>query len=131
MEPLDRIRAIYQAHPEVEERLSHGSPAWFWKGKRCLGMFADHHHGVDWVALWLPCPPGVAAALVAGEPPSQNLGPGKGGGEGSTKPDGQNPYLIPPYVGPKGWVGIRLGPETDWDDVAGLVDGAVGSANKR
>ena len=73
---------------DVEERLSHGSPAWFYKGKRCLGMFADHHHGVDWVALWVPCPAGVAAGLVGSD---------------------EERFFVPPYVGVKAWVGVRLG----------------------
>lgn len=103
MEPLDRVRALYMARPDIQERLSHGSPAWFWQGKRCLGMFADHHHGVDWVALWVPCPPGVAAALAESE----------------------EIYFIPPYVGSKGWVGVKLGLETDWDAVEGIVAEAI------
>lgn len=31
-------------------------------------------------------------------------------------------YVVPPYLGPKGWVGVRLDPVAapDWDEVAGL-----------
>lgn len=118
MDDLARVREIYMGLPEVEERLSHGSPAWFYKGKRCLGMFADHHHGVDWVALWVPCLPGVAAGLVE----SQTVGPlpqSLPGGEG-----GHPRFFIPPYVGVKGWVGVRLDAGVDWDEVRGLVEGA-------
>jgi predicted DNA-binding protein (MmcQ/YjbR family) len=31
------------------------------------------------------------------------------------------PFYVPPYVGAKGWVGIRLNPRTDWDEVAELI----------
>jgi predicted DNA-binding protein (MmcQ/YjbR family) len=32
-----------------------------------------------------------------------------------------DPFFLPPYVGGKGWVGIRLEPETDWEEVAELI----------
>ena len=33
-----------------------------------------------------------------------------------------DPFYLPPYVGAKGWVGIRLDdPRTDWDEVAELI----------
>ena len=31
-------------------------------------------------------------------------------------------YATPGYVGSKGWVGIYLGDETDWDELADLVE---------
>jgi predicted DNA-binding protein (MmcQ/YjbR family) len=30
-------------------------------------------------------------------------------------------FFVPPYVGHKGWVGMRLDHEPDWDEVAVLV----------
>lgn len=30
-------------------------------------------------------------------------------------------FFIPPYVGPKGWVGVRLDRAVDWTEVAELV----------
>jgi predicted DNA-binding protein (MmcQ/YjbR family) len=32
-----------------------------------------------------------------------------------------DPYFMPPYVGGKGWVGVRLGPQTDWEELAELI----------
>lgn len=33
-----------------------------------------------------------------------------------------DPFYLPPYVGAKGWVGVRLDhPRTDWDEIAELV----------
>ena len=29
---------------------------------------------------------------------------------------------MPPYVGPKGWIGIYLGDETDWEELADFVE---------
>ena len=39
------------------------------------------------------------------------------------RPVGADPsrFFAPPYVGPKGWVGVRLDDGPDWDEVAGLV----------
>jgi predicted DNA-binding protein (MmcQ/YjbR family) len=32
-----------------------------------------------------------------------------------------DPFFLPPYVGGKGWVGVRLDGRTDWDEVAELI----------
>ncbi|HEY3466749.1 MAG TPA: MmcQ/YjbR family DNA-binding protein, partial [Amycolatopsis sp.] len=45
MEQLDALRKVCLALPEATERLSHGSPAWFVRGKKTFVMFADDHHG--------------------------------------------------------------------------------------
>jgi hypothetical protein len=33
-------------------------------------------------------------------------------------------FFRPPYVGHRGWVGLRLDIEPDWDEVADVVDEA-------
>lgn len=33
-------------------------------------------------------------------------------------------FFVPPYFGPKGWVGLRLSAETDWDEVRDLIEGS-------
>jgi hypothetical protein len=30
-------------------------------------------------------------------------------------------FFVPPYVGHKGWVGMRLAADPDWNEVAALV----------
>jgi hypothetical protein len=37
---------------------------------------------------------------------------------------GANPerFFVPPYVGPKGWIGIELEGGPDWDEVADLIE---------
>ena len=32
-----------------------------------------------------------------------------------------DPFFLPPYVGGKGWVGVRLDRSTDWEEVAELI----------
>jgi predicted DNA-binding protein (MmcQ/YjbR family) len=31
------------------------------------------------------------------------------------------PFFLPPYVGGKGWVGVKLGRSTDWGELAELI----------
>lgn len=100
---LDRVRAICLALPEVTERLSHGSPAWFVRGKKTLTMFLDDHHGDGRLAIWSPAPPGVQATVVDQEPER---------------------FFVPPYVGHRGWIGVRLDVDVDWDEVRGIVEDA-------
>jgi hypothetical protein len=95
-DPLDRLRALCTALPEVEERLSHGEPTWFVRGKKTFVMYADHHHD-DRLGFWCAAPPGTQEALVAAEP---------------------DRYFRPPYVGHRGWLGVYLDVAADWDDVA-------------
>jgi hypothetical protein len=97
---LARVRAICTALPEVTERPSHGSPSWFVREKRTVASFVNDHHGDGILGIWCPAPPGVQAELVAQEP---------------------DRFYRPPYVGPSGWIGVRLDVEVDWDEVAGII----------
>jgi hypothetical protein len=33
-------------------------------------------------------------------------------------------FFVPPYVGHRGWLGIRLDRGVDWDELAGIVEDA-------
>jgi hypothetical protein len=99
MDPLPRLRALCLALPEATERLSHGEPTWFVQGKRTFVMYADHHHD-DRVAFWCAAPPGAQDMLVDAAP---------------------DRFFRPPYVGGRGWLGVRLDGPVDWDEVADLV----------
>jgi len=101
VESLARVRAICMAFPETIERLSHGAPTFFAGGKKTFVMFLDDHHGDGRLAIWCSAPPGVQALLVDEEPER---------------------FFVPPYVGPRGWVGVRLDVDVDWDEVAGIVE---------
>ncbi len=93
---LKQVRKICLALPEVSERLSHGTPSWFIRGKKTLCMFADDHHSDGILGIWCPAFPGVQEEMVASEP---------------------DRFYRPPYVGPSGWVGVRLERDVDWDEV--------------
>jgi hypothetical protein len=33
-------------------------------------------------------------------------------------------YFVPPYVGSRGWVGVRLDRDLPWDEIAGVIEDA-------
>jgi hypothetical protein len=101
-EALERLRALCLELPEVMERLSHGEPAWFIKGKKQFVTLADHHHD-DRFGFWCAAPPGVQEALVASDPEH---------------------YFRPPYVGHRGWIGVYLDVPVDWSEIAGVISDA-------
>ncbi|MFC4002159.1 MmcQ/YjbR family DNA-binding protein [Prauserella oleivorans] len=101
-DPLPRLRELCLALPETTERLSHGEPTWFVRGRKTFVTYADHHHD-DRVAFWCAASPGVQEALVAADPAK---------------------YFRPPYVGHRGWVGVRVDVPVDWTEIAELVTDA-------
>jgi hypothetical protein len=103
-DPLDRLRAICLALPEVTERPSHGAPTWFVRGKSVFVTFWEHgHHGNQFPHLWCAAPPGVQQELVTAEP---------------------HRFFRPPYVGGRGWLGLRLDVDVDWDEIGGICEDA-------
>ncbi len=101
-DPLERLRQLCLALPETTERLSHGEPTWFVRGKKTFVMYADHHHD-DRLAFWCAAPAGLQDALVTAHPER---------------------FFVPPYVGHRGWLGVRLDVPVDWEEIAGLVTDA-------
>lgn len=91
------------ALPEVSEKLSHGEPTWFVR-KRAFANMAIRHHD-DRVAVWCAAPEGVQEAMVAANPERA---------------------FRPPYVGVRGWVGLYLDVEVDWDEVQRSLELAHG-----
>jgi hypothetical protein len=46
---------------------------------------------------------------------------GRPGGTVETEPER---FFRPPYVGGRGWLGVRLDVEVDWDEIAGICEEA-------
>jgi hypothetical protein len=102
--PLDRLRAICLSLPEVTERLSHGAPTWFVRGKSTFVTYwGDGHHDNQFPHLWCAAPPGVQQELVETEPAR---------------------FFRPPYVGGRGWLGVRLDVGVDWGEVTSICEEA-------
>jgi predicted DNA-binding protein (MmcQ/YjbR family) len=87
------------AFPEAEEKPSHGSPDFRVRGKS-FASYVVNHHGDGRVALWLNMPPGSQQEYC----------------ESSTKH-----FFVPPYVGPRGWLGVHLDKGLSWKRIAELV----------
>lgn len=97
---IKRLRAICMALPEANERLSHGEPTWFAGKGKVFAMLDNHHHGSEHLSVWLPQSPDGQLTLVELDPQR---------------------FFKPPYVGPRGWVGVVLDTQPDWTQVASLV----------
>jgi hypothetical protein len=100
---LDRVRGLCVALPETTERLSHGAPTFFVRGKRAFLMVLTNHHGDGRFAIWCAAAAGMQSMLVEGDPER---------------------FFVPPYVGHRGWLGFRLDRPFDWDELAGIVEDA-------
>jgi len=98
---LVRVREVCFSFAGVQEKLSHGAPTFFVRGKSFL-MFADDHHGDGRMAAWCKADFERQRGLVD-EAPER--------------------YFVPPYLGVRGWVGVRLdAPEMDWDALVFIVE---------
>lgn len=91
------------------EKLSHGEPTFF-VNKRVFTMFASDHHKDGHIAVWIPAPAGLQAALIKSSPKT---------------------YFQPPYVGTAGWVGIDLDEIGDEDLAAHILEAFQMIVSKR
>ncbi len=96
---LAKVRKIIGIWPETEERISHGSPT-FWGGKKTFASFHDNHHGDGRVAVWCKSSFELRGDLVDSD---------------------SDLFFVLPYVGPSGWLGIRLDGDADWAVVEELL----------
>ena len=100
---LERIRDICLGFPETSERLSHGAPTFFVREKRAFLMVLTNHHGDGRFAVWCAAPAGMQGILVEAHPER---------------------FFVPPYVGHRGWLAVRLDRGVHWDELTGLVEDA-------
>jgi hypothetical protein len=95
---VERLRRICLALPGVTEKIAWGELTW--RVGKIFAQMDTHHHGSDHVAVWLAVPPGLQEALIDEDPVR---------------------FFRPPYVGHKGWVGVRIDGRPDWRVVGGVV----------
>jgi hypothetical protein len=100
---LTKLREICLGLPETTERLSHGAPTFFVREKRAFVMVMTDHHGDGRFALWCAAPDGMQKMLVEADPER---------------------FFVPPYVGHRGWLGVRLDRGLRWDEVTGIAEDA-------
>ena len=92
-----RLRAICLALPEAAEQETWTVPTWRIRG-RIFCMWNPMDDGTP--ALWCKAPRGVQEMLVEAAP---------------------DRFFRPPYVGHKGWIGLRLNGRVDWEEVTAIV----------
>ncbi len=66
-------------------------------------MYLSDHHGDGRLAIWCAAPEGAEDMLLRAEPEH---------------------YFKPPYVGHRGWLGVNLDAGLQWEEIAGICEGA-------
>ena len=100
---LTRVSKICLALPEATRQDS-GSHAAFLVRKKTFAYFLNDHHGDGIVSVSCKALPGDNSALASAQP---------------------SRFYLPSYVGPRGWVALRLDVgETDWQEVGELIMGS-------
>ena len=100
---LERIRGLCLGLPEVTERPSHGTPTFFVRDRKPFVMFWNNHHGDGRLCIWCAAPDGMQELLVEAD---------------------AERFFRPPYVGHRGWLGVRLDRAVDQEELAGIVEDA-------
>jgi predicted DNA-binding protein (MmcQ/YjbR family) len=97
---LERVRAICAALPETAEQVfgGHTTPTFRVREK----IYVMYHEPADGqpANFWCKAPLGAQQVMVSAEPER---------------------FFAPPYVGPKGWIGMHLREPVDWDLVGELM----------
>jgi len=97
---LTRLTKICLGLPETSRELK-GDHGAFLVRKKIFAYFLNNHHGDGIVAVTCKLGPGENTSLVSAQPER---------------------FYLPAYVGPRGWVALRLDRgKVDWDEVAELV----------
>jgi predicted DNA-binding protein (MmcQ/YjbR family) len=97
---LIRLTGVCLALPEAM-RECHGDHASFTVRKKKFVYYLDDHHGDGIVAVCFKTMPGENEVLLASD---------------------ASRFYSPAYIGPRGWVGLRLDlGEIDWDEVSDFV----------
>jgi hypothetical protein len=96
----DRVRALCLAQPGVYEKEAWAAPTFRVDRGKMFLMFADNHHGDGRVAFWSRATPDSREAWLEMDP---------------------DRFFVPPYVGPSGWIGVRLEDDAPWDAIAEVV----------
>lgn len=97
---LARVRELCLAFPETSEKEAWGGPTFRVRGKM-FAMYMDDHHGDGRIALWCNATLDAREALLAADP---------------------DRFFVPPYVGTRGWLGVRLDKRLGWKRIAALIE---------
>jgi hypothetical protein len=102
-ERLEKLSEICLALPSAM-REDKGSHASFTVAKKVFAYYLDDHHSDGITSVCCKVLPGDNQRLIAANP---------------------RKFFMPDYIGPRGWVGLRLDrPTMDWTEVKELVQGS-------
>jgi hypothetical protein len=102
-ERFARLAQISLALPEIS-REDQGDHASFLVRKKVFAYYLNNHHGDGIVSVCCKVLPGDNQRLIAANP---------------------RKFYLPAYIGPRGWVGLRLDlPTVDWTEVQELIRGS-------
>jgi hypothetical protein len=105
---IKRLREVCLAFPAVVEKEAWGECTFRVSGGKMFAMTDNNHHHSGHVAVWVMAPPTVQETLIRSKPAR---------------------FFNPPYMGVKGWVGVRLDTRVDWGELAAILrDGYLMSA---
>jgi predicted DNA-binding protein (MmcQ/YjbR family) len=99
---LERVRQLCAELPATAEKVSHGRPAFFTKK-----VFVYFGGSLKVDGEWVQHPQSVMVQPDAGDRQAllEDLR-----------------TFVPAYLGPSGWIGVDLDEDTDWTEVAELLD---------
>jgi hypothetical protein len=97
----ERLVALCQDLPNATAERAGAQHLAFKVGKKIFAYYSYDHHGDGRIALLCKAPPGEQSQMVAEDPQR---------------------YFVPPYVGSRGWIGLRVdSPHVDWTAVQNLL----------
>jgi predicted DNA-binding protein (MmcQ/YjbR family) len=99
---LQRVRRLVAQLPNTDEKVSHGRPAFFTKK-----VFAYYGGSLKVDGAWIEHPHSVVVR------PDES--------DRRALLDDPRTY-VPAYLGPSGWIGVDLDDDSDWSEVAELLD---------
>lgn len=97
---LDRFREICLSLPEAWEAEAWGAPTFRVKTLFATYSAPDTYGAPADGSVWIKAEMTNQELLVAKDPER---------------------FFVPPYVGAKGWVGVHLSEDLDWDEVTALL----------
>ena len=85
--------------PETTEKEAWGAPT-FRVNNKLFAMYSHDHHGDGRIAVWCKARPEDQGVFVSANP---------------------EVFFVPPYVGPSGWIGVRLDRDLPWEEVGEIL----------
>ncbi len=108
---IAKLREICLAFPDAFEKEAWGECTFRVTGGSMFAMTDNNHHGSGHIAVWVKAPAMVQEILVNSDPKR---------------------FFVPPYMGKKGWVGVRIDYKVKWDQTAAILkDGYLMSAPQK